>query len=63
MEEESIAGWINRNEQVIKMKMPTNFDELETYNEGHILVMYSYSGCGCHQCRNKSTSSQCSSLF
>ena len=35
-EEESIAGWSNRNEQVIKMKMPTNFDELEKYNEGHV---------------------------
>ena len=36
-EEESIAGWINRNEQIIKMKMPTTFDELEKYNEGHTL--------------------------
>ena len=39
MDEELIAGWINRNEQVIKMKMPTNFDELEKYNEGHTLKL------------------------
>ena len=32
MEEESIAGWINRNESVIKMKMLNSFDELEEYN-------------------------------
>ena len=36
-EEESISGWINRTEDVIKMKMPGNFDELEKYNEGHTL--------------------------
>ena len=39
-EEESIAGWINRNETVIKMKMPNNFDELEKYNEGHTLECF-----------------------
>ena len=39
-EEESIAGWINRNEMVIKMKMPNSFDELEKYNEGHTLKCF-----------------------
>ena len=38
-EEESISGWINRTEDIIKMKMPNNFDELEKYNEGHIMWM------------------------
>ena len=41
-EKESIAGWINRNEQIIKMKMPTTFDELEKYNEGHTLEWFHY---------------------
>ena len=58
-EEESIAGWINRNEQFIKMKMPTNFDELEKYNEGHTLECFHHLD----QCGNNSTSSQYSSLF
>ena len=39
-EEESIAGWINRNEKVIKIKMPSNFDELERYNESHNLECF-----------------------
>ena len=39
-EEETIAGWINRSEDVIKMKMPSNFDELEKYNEGHNLECF-----------------------
>ena len=29
-EEESISRWINRSERNIKIKMPTNFDELES---------------------------------
>ena len=39
-EEESISGLINRNEQLIKIKMPINFDELEKYNEGHNLECF-----------------------
>ena len=39
-EEETIAGWINRSEDVIKMKTASNFDELEKYNEGHNLECF-----------------------
>ena len=39
-EEESIAGWINRNEKFVKMKMPTTFDELEKYDIGHTLECF-----------------------
>ena len=39
-EEESIAGWINRNEKFIKMKMPTTFDELEKYDIGQTLECF-----------------------
>ena len=36
-EEETIAGWIYRIEDVIKMKLPSNFDELE---KGHNLECF-----------------------
>ena len=39
-EEESISGWINRTENIVKMKMPNNFDEIEKYNEGHTLECF-----------------------
>ena len=39
-EVEAIAGWINRSEDVIKVKMPSNFDELEKYNKGHNLECF-----------------------
>ena len=39
-EEESIAGWINRNEKFVKMRMPTTFDELEKYDIGHTLECF-----------------------
>ena len=39
-EEESIAGWINRNEKFVKMRMPTTFDELEKYDAGHTLECF-----------------------
>ena len=39
-EEESIAGWINRNEKFVKMRMPTTFDELEKYDTGHTLECF-----------------------
>ena len=39
-EEESIAGWFNRHEQIIKMKMQATFVELDKYNEGHTLECF-----------------------
>ena len=34
-EEDSISGWVNRQEKDLKIKMPDTFDKLESFNEGH----------------------------
>ena len=39
-EDESISGWANRTEQVIKVRTPNNFDELEKFDRGHLLEYF-----------------------
>ena len=34
-EEDSISGWVNRQEKDLKIKMPDTFDKLESFNNGH----------------------------
>ena len=34
-EEDSISGWVNISVKDLNLKMPTKFDKLESFNEGH----------------------------
>ena len=39
-EEDVKTNWVNRKLEDLKIKIPTNFDELEQYKDGHLLECF-----------------------
>ena len=39
-EEEAISRWVNRSATYIKLKLPTNFNKLETFDRDHALECF-----------------------